>query len=170
MTALGHQAEDVTDIVLTHLDLDHAGGLGDFPSGPGARVRATSSTDAMDPPLREKARYCQDQWAHGPHWVRHRVRGEEWFGFDSVTVLGDDVLLVPLRGHTHGHCGVAVTGRRAAGCCTPATPTSSTARRTRRAPARPGSARSRAWSRSTGGRATTTRTGCGTCSPSDAPT
>ena len=25
-----------------------------------------------------------------------------------MAVLGDDVLLVPLRGHTHGHCGVAV--------------------------------------------------------------
>ena len=38
----------------------------------------------------------------------HRARGDEWFGFDSVTVLGDYVLLVPLRGPTHGHCGVAV--------------------------------------------------------------
>jgi glyoxylase-like metal-dependent hydrolase (beta-lactamase superfamily II) len=36
------------------------------------------------------------------------VAGEEWLGFESVTVLGDDVLLVPLRGHTRGHCGVAV--------------------------------------------------------------
>ncbi|MFC6041643.1 hypothetical protein [Nocardioides hankookensis] len=34
--------------------------------------------------------------------------GDAWFGFDSVTALGDDVLLVPLQGHTRGHCGVAV--------------------------------------------------------------
>ena len=105
--ALGHEPEEVTDIVLTHLDLDHAGGIGDFP-----RARVHVFEDELDrathPPLRERARYVQAQWAHGPQWVRHRVRGEEWFGFDSVTVLGDDVLLVPLRGHTHGHCGVAV--------------------------------------------------------------
>jgi glyoxylase-like metal-dependent hydrolase (beta-lactamase superfamily II) len=29
-------------------------------------------------------------------------------GFASVRVLADDVLLVPLRGHTRGHTGVAV--------------------------------------------------------------
>jgi glyoxylase-like metal-dependent hydrolase (beta-lactamase superfamily II) len=105
--ALGRRPEEVTDIVLTHLDLDHAGGIGDFPR---ARVHVLEDEldRAMDPPLREKARYVRAQWAHGPQWVRHKVRGEEWFGFDSVTVLGDDVLLVPLRGHTHGHCGVAV--------------------------------------------------------------
>jgi glyoxylase-like metal-dependent hydrolase (beta-lactamase superfamily II) len=105
--ALGREPEEVTDIVLTHLDLDHAGGIGDFP-----RARVHVLEDELDralaPPLRERARYVQAQWAHGPQWVRHRVRGDEWFGFDSVTVLADDVLLVPLRGHTHGHCGVAV--------------------------------------------------------------
>lgn len=105
--ALGYQPEEVTDVVLTHLDLDHAGGIGDFP-----RARVHVFEDELDralkPPLREKARYVQAQWAHGPQWVRHQVRGEEWFGFDSATVLGDDVLMIPLRGHTHGHCGVAV--------------------------------------------------------------
>jgi glyoxylase-like metal-dependent hydrolase (beta-lactamase superfamily II) len=107
VTALGHRAEDVTDIVLTHLDLDHAGGIGDFPA---ARVHVSEDEldRALRPPLRERARYVSAQWAHGPSWVRHRALGDEWFGFDSVTVLGDDVLLVPLRGHTHGHCGVAV--------------------------------------------------------------
>ena len=105
--ALGHRPEDVTDIVLTHLDLDHAGGLGDFPW---ARVHVFEDEldRALKPSLREKARYIQAQWAHGPQWVRHQARGDDWFGFDSVTVLDDDVLLVPLRGHTHGHCGVAV--------------------------------------------------------------
>jgi glyoxylase-like metal-dependent hydrolase (beta-lactamase superfamily II) len=29
--ALGHDPADVTDIVLTHMDFDHVGGLGDFP-------------------------------------------------------------------------------------------------------------------------------------------
>src|SRR5262249_33311771 len=33
--ALGKRPEDVTDVVCTHLDHDHSGGLGDFP---GARV------------------------------------------------------------------------------------------------------------------------------------
>lgn len=98
---------DVTDIVLTHLDLDHAGGLGDFPN---ARVHlhARELAAAQNPPLRERARYVSAQWAHGPRWETHAEGGDEWFGFASVTALGDDVLTIPLHGHTRGHSGVAV--------------------------------------------------------------
>ena len=110
--ALGHDPADVTDIALTHLDLDHVGGLADFPD---ARVHVFTDEleAALHPTARERARYLQVQRAHGPRWVRHDVPGDAWFGFDSVTALSDDVLLVPLRGHTRGHCGVAV--RRADG-------------------------------------------------------
>lgn len=104
---LGYAAADVTDIALTHLDLDHAGGLGDFPQ---ARVHVLGDEleAATHPRLRERARYVAAQWAHGPRWQRHAVAGDSWFGLQSVTALGDDVVLVPLRGHTRGHCGVAV--------------------------------------------------------------
>jgi glyoxylase-like metal-dependent hydrolase (beta-lactamase superfamily II) len=107
ITALGFDVADVTDIAMTHLDLDHAGGLGDFPD---ARVHVYSDEldAALKPALRERARYVAAQWAHGPRWERHRVAGDTWLGFESVTVLEDDVLLVPLHGHTRGHCGVAV--------------------------------------------------------------
>ncbi len=111
--ALGYTADDVTDIVLTHLDLDHAGGIGDFPN---ARVHVFA--DELDAArkrasVKEKNRYIEAQWAHGPTWVEHTLpdqqsAGESWLGFESVTVVNDDVLLVPLRGHTRGHCGVAV--------------------------------------------------------------
>jgi glyoxylase-like metal-dependent hydrolase (beta-lactamase superfamily II) len=105
--ALGFHPDDVTDIVVTHLDLDHAGGLSDFPR---ARVHVHSDEldAALKPALRERARYVAEQWAHGPRWTRHLVAGDEWFGFEAVTALSDDVLLIPLRGHTRGHCGVAV--------------------------------------------------------------
>jgi glyoxylase-like metal-dependent hydrolase (beta-lactamase superfamily II) len=107
LTALGFDVGDLTDIVMTHLDLDHAGGLGDFPDAR-VHVYAGELDAALAPTLREKARYVGAQWAHGPRWERHRVAGDEWLGFESVTALGDDVLLVPLHGHTRGHCGVAV--------------------------------------------------------------
>lgn len=105
--ALGFDPGDVTDILVTHLDLDHAGGLGDFP-GARVHVHATEYDAATHPSLREKARYVQDQWAHGPRWERHREVGEQWFGFAAVTALADDVLLIPLHGHTRGHSGIAV--------------------------------------------------------------
>jgi glyoxylase-like metal-dependent hydrolase (beta-lactamase superfamily II) len=38
-------------------------------------------------------------------------QGEDWFGFRAVRpILGLDIALVPLIGHTRGHCGVAVRG------------------------------------------------------------
>jgi glyoxylase-like metal-dependent hydrolase (beta-lactamase superfamily II) len=44
-------------------------------------------------------------------WELHSQGGEKWFGFDAVRAVPgttDEVLLVPLFGHTLGHCGVAV--------------------------------------------------------------
>lgn len=106
--ALGLDPADVTDIAVTHLDLDHVGGIGDFPRAR-IHVYATELEAALDPPtFPERSRYVAAQWAHGPQWVPHHAEGDEWFGFSSVTALGDDVVLVPLHGHSRGHAGVAV--------------------------------------------------------------
>lgn len=112
---LGHTAADVRHIVLTHLDLDHAGGLRDFPRAT-VHVSAAELAAATDPATRtERMRYHPPQWAHGPAWRTYpAVSGDTgWFGLDGVHGLDgvtDDVLLVPLAGHTRGHSGVAVRG------------------------------------------------------------
>lgn len=108
--ALGFQPSDVRHIVLTHLDLDHAGGIPDFPDAQ-VHVFDTEIEAAMAPSLRERMRYLPVHWKHGPKWVRHKLEGENWFGFEAMRAipgLDPDVLLVPLTGHTRGHCGVAV--------------------------------------------------------------
>jgi glyoxylase-like metal-dependent hydrolase (beta-lactamase superfamily II) len=108
--ALGFQPSDVRHIVATHLDVDHAGGLPDFPDAQvhllGGELQA-----ATNPSWRERERYPAVHWAHGPKWVEHEVEGDDWLGFESVRILpGSDaeILLVPLIGHTRGHTGVAV--------------------------------------------------------------
>jgi len=107
----GFSALDVRHIVLTHLDFDHAGALADFPE---ATVHIhTPELDAARQPatLIEKQRYEARLWAHGPRWQTHRTDGERWNGFDAVRAVGgsdDEILLVPLQGHTRGHTGVAV--------------------------------------------------------------
>ena len=113
---LGYAASDVRHVVLTHLDLDHAGGLRDFPA---AKVHVLADELAAAESARtaaERRRYPRAQWAHGPDWVTHRPDGEDWFGFQAVRDIAGlpaDILLVPLVGHTLGHTGVAVrTGER----------------------------------------------------------
>lgn len=110
LRALGFQPADVRHIVLTHLDVDHAGGLGDFPNAK-VHVFRTEMEAALDPSLREKLRYIQAQWAHGPDWVPYETQGDSWFGFDSVRAiegLDVEVAIVPLQGHTRGHSAIAI--------------------------------------------------------------
>lgn len=108
--ALGFSPADVRQIVTTHLDPDHSGGLPDFPD---AEVHAFAAEleAARNPSLTDRPRYRREHWSHGPKWVRHEVDGEDWFGFEGVRILpdlGSEVLMVPLRGHTLGHTGIAI--------------------------------------------------------------
>jgi glyoxylase-like metal-dependent hydrolase (beta-lactamase superfamily II) len=105
VTRLGYAPGDVRHIVLTHLDVDHAGGLPDFPWAMvhlhEAEYRGAASS-----------RYSKVQLAHGPDWVTHSSNGgDRWFGFEAIRQLPglpEDLLLVPLPGHSRGHTAVAV--------------------------------------------------------------
>ena len=108
--ALGFAAADVRHIVATHLDFDHAGGLPDFPDAE-VHVFAAEHDAVSNPSLRERLRYPGHYFAHGPRFKRHEVEGDRWFGFESVQVIGGsdaEIALIPLPGHTRGHCAVAV--------------------------------------------------------------
>lgn len=108
---LGFSIDDVKHIIVTHLDLDHVGGLSDFPL---AQVHVLEAEWAAASNLSTglaRYRYHQSSWSHNPRWVRYSYRGERWKGFECVRQLEGlppEILLVPLLGHTHGHTGVAV--------------------------------------------------------------
>ncbi|MED7930463.1 MBL fold metallo-hydrolase [Nonomuraea sp. LP-02] len=108
---LGHRRADVRHIVLTHLDIDHIGGLADFPH---ARVHLTAAEaeGAIRAPSRaERIRYSPAQWAHRPHLVEHTPDGEQWWGFPAALPLDEvspGIVLIALPGHTRGHAAVAV--------------------------------------------------------------
>lgn len=106
---LGFGASDVTHVIATHLDVDHAGGLSDFPEAE-VHVLAAELEMALHPKLTERLRYISGQWAHGPNWVPHEAGGDDWFGFESVRILeglDEEIALVPLTGHSAGSVGVA---------------------------------------------------------------
>jgi glyoxylase-like metal-dependent hydrolase (beta-lactamase superfamily II) len=108
--ALGFDPGDVRHIVVTHLDLDHAGGLGDFPAAQ-VHVFAPELAASRSPSLRERSRYISEHFGHGPDWAEHEVDGDAWFGFDSVRLLPEvdaEIAMLPLVGHSRGHAGIAV--------------------------------------------------------------
>lgn len=109
---LGYSPDDVTHVVLTHLDVDHAGGLADFPHAQVHLLAREHEAALAQRGIRDRRRYAPCTWRHVPRWVLHHPdQGERWFDFECVRQiqgLPPELLLIPLVGHTLGHTGVAV--------------------------------------------------------------
>lgn len=111
--ALGFQPEDVRWIIPTHLDLDHAGGIADFPWAE-VHIWKSEYDFAHDPkaPWLKRQRYKPHQYKGHEKWVLHEeCAGEAWKGWEvvrQVPGLPPELLLVPLQGHSIGHWGIAI--------------------------------------------------------------
>lgn len=106
---LGIDPREIRDIVLTHLHLDHAGGLADFPWAR-VHVLAQEFEAAQHHRGRIGIGYIKKQWAHKPEWVFYQQFDTKWFDLPAVRVksIEPQVYLIPAYGHTVGHCMVAV--------------------------------------------------------------
>lgn len=114
LKALGHSPRDVTHIVMTHLDFDHAGGLIDFPKARVHLLEREAAAATARRGLQGRIRYRPAQWGDTRRWHAYAA-GERWFGFEAVSGLvglPPEILFVPLPGHTPGHAGVAIDGPR----------------------------------------------------------
>lgn len=109
---LGFRPGDVAHIVLTHLDFDHAGGLDDFPQAQVHMLRQERDDAVAQRSWLDRQRYRPQQWSNRARWqVYDPQSGSDWFGFRSVRDLRGvppEILMVPLRGHTFGHAGIAI--------------------------------------------------------------
>ena len=107
LKARGIRPEQVTDIILTHLDNDHAGGLHDFPA---ATVHVSQEELEGFDGTRPRGPYKPYQISHRTRFQTYEPTGERWFGLEARSLQLPGTLeakLVPLPGHTVGHCGVA---------------------------------------------------------------
>jgi glyoxylase-like metal-dependent hydrolase (beta-lactamase superfamily II) len=107
---LGFDPRDVRHVVVTHLDLDHAGGLPDFPWAK-VHVHVTEHEAMSAPTVREKERYRPAHFAHRPDFATYDAAGEPWNGFAAardLPGLPPEILAIPLPGHTRGHACIAV--------------------------------------------------------------
>ncbi len=107
---LGYSLSEVSHIVLTHLHLDHAGGLRDFPDAQ-VRIFRTEYEARLKPRGFMERAYDPTHWSHEPKWIVHDRANEDWYEFKSLRIMEDltpEIRLIPLPGHTCGHCGVAI--------------------------------------------------------------
>jgi glyoxylase-like metal-dependent hydrolase (beta-lactamase superfamily II) len=113
--SLGFKAQDVQHIFVTHLDHDHVGGVTDFPW---AKIYVHTTEyefhKKINDSLQFKMRFQPKLW-RGAQIQCLAEGGEKWFQFQSVRApkeFLDEILMIPLFGHTAGHCGFAIKQKK----------------------------------------------------------
>lgn len=108
LSRLGYSPKDIQHIVLTHMHFDHAGGLPDFPHAH-VHVHQRELKAIQHPRTWIDLAYDQKDIKHNPTWVLYEKPDAEWFGFEAIRLpFTPEMYLLPLFGHTAGHCGVAI--------------------------------------------------------------
>lgn len=108
---LGFKPTDVKHILVTHLDFDHAGGISDFPHAT-IHILSSEFNATQNLSYKNKIRYRTQQFKQHRYWnFIEADAGETWFNLSKVQgfkLFQDEILMIPLLGHTEGHCGIAI--------------------------------------------------------------
>jgi glyoxylase-like metal-dependent hydrolase (beta-lactamase superfamily II) len=106
---LGIQPETIRNIALTHGHFDHAGGLPDFPWAD-IHIHQRELESIRSPRTWiERFAYDPKDFSHQVRWKSYHEIDSKWFEYDAIRLpFEPEMYLIPLFGHTSGHCGVAV--------------------------------------------------------------
>jgi glyoxylase-like metal-dependent hydrolase (beta-lactamase superfamily II) len=103
---LGLNPKNVTDCIISHLDNDHIGGLADFPNAiVHVGIEEYNNFESGNP------RYVKAPLSHNPPIKTYKPSTDSWHGFEARRIdigLDTEIFLIPLFGHTYGHCGIAI--------------------------------------------------------------
>jgi glyoxylase-like metal-dependent hydrolase (beta-lactamase superfamily II) len=108
---MGLNPMDVKHIILTHLDLDHAGGIDDFPNARVHVMNVERQAALKNKSILSRTRYSPKQLTRARFWNTYYPGKDRWYGFQCVRNLEGlppEILLISLLGHSHGHAGVAI--------------------------------------------------------------
>ena len=103
---LGLNPGNVTDCIISHFDNDHIGGLSDFP-----KATVHVGIEEFENFISANPRYLKIPLAHHPKIKKYKNSDLDWFGFEARKIkatIQTEIFLVPLFGHTLGHCGIAI--------------------------------------------------------------
>ena len=107
---LGYSPDDVSDIILTHLDRDHSGGIDDFPNAMIHVTRREFEAATSRRSISSWSRYPRSVGARSKKWsILELDPLQDWGGFSGFGLparLGSQLNVLDLSGHTAGHAGV----------------------------------------------------------------
>lgn len=105
----GYTPDDVRHLILTHMHFDHCGGAADFPKAV-VHVHESEYEAFQSRPRRfTDLAYVRRHMAHHPQVEQYQATGDLWKGLPAIRLpFEPEIWLVPLPGHTRGHCGVAM--------------------------------------------------------------
>ena len=109
---LGFNPKDVQHILLSHLDFDHAGGISDFPQATVHVLASEFNASQNLKSLNARMRYRPQQFQQHRYWNFIEPNATDtWFNFTrahGLDLFQDEILMIPLLGHTQGHSGIAI--------------------------------------------------------------